>query len=279
LFVADARANTLVAFSLDADRLLEQVAEVPLDGAPTALSAARDYALVTVDLGSGGDALESIGPDPFNASSFTILNIVDVENNSRFLTVASDFRWALVIGERWYSLVQIVSATDMIAYPSTTRSEPESGALGGSVALIAQDSPAQVVQYLLRRNQAPRPARTLELDSAPRLLSLNGRMTIGAVVTEDEMLTIFDAATMQALSSLRLESTPRQIGFSVREDGEWLIVASESSRDLRIFDASDPVSLGEIGSQTLGISPTHLLINGEQIIVSDGRQIQVYAGF
>lgn len=279
LFVADARANTLHVFSLTSNRLLEKVAEVSLDGTPTALSAAGDYALVTIDLGSGGDALESIGPDPFDTSGYAILNIVDVEDESRFLSVAPDFRWALVLGERWYSLVQIVSATDMIAYPLATRAEPQSGALGASIALIAQDSPAQVVQYLLRRNQAPRVARALELDASPGPLTLNGRMTLGAVVSGSRDITIFDTATMQQLSSIRLDATPNQIGFSVREDGEWLIIATENSRDLSIFDATNPVSMGEIGSLTVGITPLHMRINEEQLIVSDGRQIQIYSGF
>jgi DNA-binding beta-propeller fold protein YncE len=279
LFVTDARANTLHVFSLAANRLLENMAEVPLDGTPTALSSASDYALVTMDLGSDGDALESIGPDPFNASGYTILNFVDVEDQSRALSVAQDFRWALVIGERWYSLVQIVSATDMIAYPSATRAEPQSGALGTSIALIAQDSPARVVQYLLRRNQAPREARALDLDDSPGLMTLNGRATLGAVVSGSREIIIFDTATMQQLSSISLDASPTQIGFSVREDGEWLIVATENNRDLSIFDATNPVSMGEIGSLTLGITPSQMRINEDQLIVSDGQQIHIYRGF
>ncbi len=280
LFVTNARTQILQVYSLSLENLLEEVAAVPLDAEPSALTAARDYALVTVDFGSGSDALESIGPDPFDVSSYAVLNIVDIEDNARFINIAPDFRWALLIGESWYSLVQIVSATDMIAYPLGTRAEPQSGAIGSNVALIAQDSPAQVVQYLLRRNQAPRSARTLDLRDEPGTLILNERLSLGAVISGTHEIVLFDTATMQQQGTLTVEGDqPIQMQFSAREEGEWLIVASENSRDLRIYDATNPNTMGEIGSLTLDIAASQMLIHDELLIVSDGQQIQAYTGF
>jgi DNA-binding beta-propeller fold protein YncE len=110
-------------------------------------------------------------------------------------------------------------------------------------------------------------------------MTLNGRATLGAVVSGSREIIIFDTATMQQLSSISLDASPTQIGFSVREDGEWLIVATENNRDLSIFDATNPVSMGEIGSLTLGITPSQMRINEDQLIVSDGQQIHIYRGF
>lgn len=279
LFAADAEGNELRIFSLSADDLLSEIAAVELDGTPTALTAARDYALVTIDIGTGADALQSIGADRFNANAYSVLNIVDIADNSRFLTISPDDRWALLTGERWFSIIQVISETDIIGYPTGGRVNAVTGALGGGIALVAQDSPAQVTQYLLRSNQAPREARSLRLSAAPSVLMLNDRATIGAVVVGRDTVLLFDAATMQELGRTSVRSSIIRLQFAPREDGEWLALSLEDDTDIHLFDVTDPEAIGEIGSFPVGVIPLHMLLSDDLLIISDGREISVYPSF
>jgi hypothetical protein len=277
LFVASESDDTLLVYDFADPSSPTLRTTIALDGMPTALAAARNYALVAVSTPDNGDLLEVIAPDSFSEGGYGVVAFPDIPDNARQITVSPDNRWAGVVGEGWYSVLQLISSVDIIGYPTESISAPNATTLAVGMAYIAQDDPTQVVQLLLRANEPPRTARTLELDAPADSLALNARMTVGAAVVDGEVV-LFDTATMRQLSVISQDGEDISAAqFIAREDGEWLAVLVQGSGDVLLYDVTSPTRAGDIGSISTGITPTQLLVHDNLLLVADDSQIRVFS--
>lgn len=275
LFVASESDDTLLVYDFADPSSPNLRTAISLDGTPTALAAARDYALVAVSTPDNGDLLEVIAPDEFSQGGYGVVAFPDIPDNARQITVSPDNRWAGVVGDGWYSVLQLISSVDIIGYPTESVSAPNATTLAVGMAYIAQGDPTQVTQLLLRANEPPRTARALTLDAPAESLALNARMTVGAAVVDDQII-LFDTGTMRQLSTISRDTRVISTQFVAREDGEWLAVLVQGDGDVLLYDVTTPTRAGEIGSISTGITPTQLVVHDTLLLVADDSQIRVF---
>ena len=276
LFVASDSDDALVIYDFTDPSSPNLRTVITLDGSPTAIAAARDYALVAVSTSDEGDLLEVIAPDSFSNGGYGVVAFPDIPANTRRIAVSPDHSRAGIVGDGWFSVLQLVSAIDIIGYPSTNVDSPTATTLAIGMAYIAQADPTQIAQLLLRANEPPRIARTLALNAAATALATNARMSVGAAVVDGDVV-LFDTATMRQLGSIQTDSGDIVAAqFIAREDGEWLAALIDGSRDVLLFDVTTPTRAGEIGSISTGFSPSQLLIHDNLMLVADDTQIRVF---
>lgn len=277
LFVADATNNTLLVYDFGTRSDLSLLAEVALDGQPVAIAAADNYALVPIAAEDGLSALYTIAPDPFRAGDYAVVGAFDIPGVPQDAVMSPDRRWALITGDDWYSVVQVVSPEDNTAYPNETNIVPRSAALSAGMALLGNAEPPAIEQYILRTNQYPRAARTISLDAAPVALTVNPRMTLGAAALADGSLVLFDLANMQIVGSVDSGvSDLRSLAFIAREDGEWLLTLAGDNREISLYLTTDPSDFGAAGSISVGMTARFMTVYEDFLFVSDGRQISVF---
>lgn len=276
LFVASSSDNALLVYDFADPSAPNLRTVIALEGEPTALAAARDYALVAVSTPEDGDLLEVIAPDSFSDGGYGVVAFPDIPDNARHISVSPDNRWAGLVGDGWYSVLQLISSVDIIGYPAEGVDTPSATVLAVGMAYIAQDDPAQVAQLLLRANEPPRVARALALEQPADALAINARMTVGAAVV-DGGVVLFDGATMRALGTIAQRGASIvDAQFVAREDGEWLAALAQGSGEVLLFDVTTPTRAGDIGSISTGITPTHMLVHDNLLLVSDGDQVRVF---
>jgi WD40 repeat protein len=276
VFAASETENTLQIYDFRRSSLLEPLAEVPLDGKPVAVASSGDYALVLVTVDGRGDLLEVIAPDPFREGSYGIVAFFDTPDDPVSVVVSPDQLWSVVTGDGWYSVLQLISAEENIGYLTESASISGVAVLSSGFALLGQLEPPSVQQYVLRANNSPRSARTLALEDTPLALTVNARLTLGAVLQADGVIVLFDLATMQAVGRIEAGGGLRDLAFIAREDGEWLIASSPQSTDVLLFDATDPNAVAAVGSLPVGLMPRFSHVTDDFLFVSDGRQVSVF---
>ncbi len=276
IFIGTNRGATLSIYDFSSRDTLNMLNEVALDGALVDMTVVDDYALALLEVDGDGDQIVTVGPDPYRDGEYGVLGAVDVPDGPRQVFAAPDHRWALVVGDGWSMVLQLVSSVESIAYAIEIDGNPSSGAAAVGMALVGTESPDQIQQFLLQNDRAPRASRSLALDGPPVSLSLNARMSLGAAAVANSVV-LFDPAVMETVgNSLEIEETPTSAQFLTREDGEWLVVAVENSSDLLLYEATDPTTLSAIGSLPLDMNPRKFILYDDLVFATDGRQVSVF---
>ncbi|MCA9904529.1 MAG: hypothetical protein KC547_11780, partial [Anaerolineae bacterium] len=199
-----------------------------------------------------------------------------IPDGPRQIFAAPDHRWALVVGDEWSMVLQLVSSVESVAYAIDVSGNPLSGAAAVGMTLVGMESPNRIQQFLLQNDRAPRASRSLALDAPPRSISLNARMSLGAAVVANSIV-LFDPAVMETVGrSLETDETPISAQFLTREEGEWLVVAVQDSRELFLYEATDPTTLSEIGSLPLDMIPRKFVLYDDLVFATDGRRVSVF---
>ncbi len=276
VFIGTDRGDTLAIYDFSTRDALNSLNNVDLSGALIDVAAADDYALALVEIDGDGDQIEVIGPDRYRDGKYGVVAAVDIPDAPRRIFVAPDHRWALVVGDGWSTVLQLVSAVESVAYVIDVDGSPLNGAAAVGMMLVGSEDPNAVQQYLLRDDRPPRASRSFALDAPPKSISLNARMSLGAAVIADSVV-FFDPALMEIVGTpLKIEGSPVNAQFLAREEGEWLVVALENSSDLLLYEATDPASLSALGSLPLGMNPDKFIIYDDLIFASDGLQVSIF---
>jgi hypothetical protein len=276
LFIADAGENQVHVYNASDPANPALLVSIPLEGTPLAVAAARDYAIVAVDIGGSSDLLQVIAPDRYSEGGYGVVAFPEIPDGTRAIVVSADHRWAAVAGANGYSLLELISATDIIGYPTESSGGISAAALGSSMAFIASPRPAQIEQFILRGGQAPREARSLDLRQPASALTVNGRTTLGAIVRAGG-IDLFDTASLQIVNTLQAEGgrfTNAQ--FIAREDGEWLAAAVENSPEILFFDVTTPSQPAPIASLPVGFSARQMKVYDDLLLVSDDGQLAIF---
>ncbi|MCC6616910.1 MAG: hypothetical protein IT320_25790 [Anaerolineae bacterium] len=276
VFVGTDRGDMLAIYDFSTRDALSTLNNVALDGALIDMAAAGDYVLALVEIDGDGDQIEVVGPDPYRGGDYGVVAAVDIPDGPRRVFISPDHSWALVVGDGWSTVLQLVSSVESVAFGIDVDGSPLSGAAAVGMVLVGSENPNTIQQYLLRGDRPPRASRSFTVDAPPKSISLNARMSLGAAVVGDSIV-FFDPAVMETVGRpLQIDGTPVSAQFLAREEGEWLVVALENSRDLMLYEATDPASLSALGSLPLGINAGKFVLYDDLIFAADGRQLSIF---
>jgi len=276
VFIGTDRGDTLAIYDFSTRDTLTTLNTVALDGALIDMAAADNYVLALVEIDGDGDQIEVVGPDRFRGGEYGVLAAVDIPDAPRRVFVAPDQNWALVVGDGWSTVLQLVSSVESVAYNIDVDGSPLNGAAAVGMVLVGSENPNEVHQYLLRGNSPPRASRSFAVDAPPKTISLNARMSLGAAIVADAVV-IFDPALMETIGTpLEIEGTPTSAQFLAREEGEWLVIALENSSDLLLYEATDPASLSALGSLPLGMTPREFVLYDDLVFSADDSQMSIF---
>jgi hypothetical protein len=276
LFVTDGSNQQVRVYDIQDKSNPNPIASVTVDGTPIAVGAVADYALVAVELDGSDDILQVVAPDRYSDGGYGVVAFFDLPGEARAITISPNEQWALVMGERWYSVLQLVSATENSNFPVQNRFSALDGVLSSQLAFLSFDDAPGIVRLVLARNAAPRARNTLTLPAIASSVSLNARNTIGAAVA-GESIIFFDAATMDELGEAALFGGIIDAQFVSRDGGDWLAVIAEDRPEITLVDARSTGENATTASIPLPSYPRAMVTWDRFVIVTDGTQVSIYA--
>lgn len=279
LLIADAENDQLriYDFSDPADPTLQT--SVALDGEPVALAAAEGFALVAVTTGESTDAVRVIAPSVYaRQSGYLEANSIDIPRGPRRISLSPDNDWAIVVSERGYTVLELISAGEINSLPVAATASPiVDAAVANDTAYLLRASSLEIQS--LRSNLAIQQTNQIEFEGNAAGLALNTGVTLGVVALDDNRLIFFDPAALETINTLSLEGEAiTGLQFVSGEEGEWLALTQAGSTDITLIEVSNPTDVGELGTlATSFASPVQAMVAYDTLIAAtDGRTVSIF---
>ena len=279
LLIADAENNQLRIYNFSDPSSPALLTSVDLDGEPVALAAADNFALVAVTTGESTDAVRVIAPSVYaRQSGYLEANSIDIPRAPRTIRLSPDNRWAVVVSERGYSILELISAGEINSLPFAADASPViDAAVANNTAYLLHDSSLEIQS--LRANLAIQRTSQIEFEGQAAALALNTGITLGVVALDDNQLVFFDPVALETVSTLSLEGEAiAGMQFVSGEEGEWLAITQADSTDITLIDVSNPADVGELGTlATSFAAPVQAMVSYDTLIAAtDGQTVSIF---
>lgn len=248
-----------------------------LDGTPTTMIGALDFALVTVSA-EDGDLLQIVARPPYNPrQGFINYGTYDVIGEPTGTAISPSARWGVIYGENGYTVLEILSADEINSTTVEGISVISAAVSNNGLLLLPENSQTTLEVLAMGRGAQLGRSRQLEIGAAGRDVALNIRGTVGAVLLENNSVLLFDPAQLSAFGSFELPESFDQVDFLTREDGEWLVLSTVDDDSLLLLDVSDPRSAEVLGTFSLNSPLQTLAIHDNLLVTSDGLTVTIFA--
>lgn len=276
LVVGTADGNLVQVYSLEDPANPRFLNAVELDGTPTALLGALDFALVTV-AAEDGDLLQIVARPSYNPrEGFINYGTYDIIAQPTGTAISPSTRWGIIYGEAGFTVLEILSVDEINSRTIEDASIASAAVANDGLLLLPTDDPTLHAITMGRGVQLGRILET-ELGALGRDLALNIRGTVGAVLLEDSRVVLFDPDTLEAVNTIELAEAYDAVYFLTREDAEWLILSHNDDSTLEVLDVSDPEAVEPVGLFELDAPPQSLAIYSQLMVVSDGQTVTIFA--
>jgi hypothetical protein len=276
LIVATGDGNEAQVYNLEDPSSPEFVNAAQLDGTPTAVIGAQDFALVTV-AADDADLLQIVARPPYNPrQGFINYGTYDIIGAPTGMAISPSNRWGIIYGENGFTALEILSVDEINS--ATVEDVGVTSAAVSNTGLLLLPADNDIVhQFTMERGAQLGSSRQLELSAAGLDIALNIRGTVGAVLLEDDTVLLFDPARLGELGSFALPDEFSQVNFLTREESEWLVLSNIDGDSLLVLDVTDPSSIEQVGTFDLSAPLQALTVYNNLLIVSDGQSVSIFA--
>lgn len=275
LFVGDAENNQTRVYSFGDPSNPQLLNTVDLDGSPVALVGVQDFALVAVTERSG-DLLQIVAIPSYNPrQGYINYGTYDITAQPRGIAVSPSNRWAVVYGENGFTLLEVLSADEINSVTLDGDSVQSAALTNSALLLLHTDSPSIEIVAIERQAQLGE-IRQMELAAAGRAIAVNARGTIGAVLLENNRLSLFNLSDLTEIASVSLRGQFTEMQFVTGEDSESLVLAQLEQSGFALLDVTAPDSVGQLSTSQLSSPLQALTVYNNLIIVSDGQTVSIY---
>ncbi len=277
LLVADAENQQIRIYDFGDPTQPNLLTSLDMRGTPVLLAGGKDYGLAALQTDGQMDTIELVAPAYVSprAQYRAGWSVFDIPKNPHALALSPDSHWGLVASEGSYTLLEIndPSNVDWI-----TVDEPIiDAALTNTMAFVLRDQ--SLAAAPLQSGEALRAEQMLARDGVPSRLAINARATVGIAVLDDTRLVFFDPSTLKTMGELSLDGNAVvSLNFLPHNDGELVLVTQRDQAVIRMFDASDPQNIVDLGSINAMAKPIRALVTHEQfMVVTDGVTISIFS--
>lgn len=256
------------------------IASVSVDGIPIDLVAAEDFFIVLVSTGDATDLVQVIAPASYDPTQlFTPVTWIDIPSNASALALSPDNRFAVVVSEGGYTLLELLSAENVNSafIDATIRAAFGGAALINDRVFWAVPGSARLATAQLDSGAIAEVDESVALRTPAVQVIANVNQTCGAARMEDGGIALFDPVTLRVDSILQTNILSVDMRFVSREDAEWLIVLNRDRASISVYDVSDPTAVRGLGSQPLEITPVEAMTTyNDLVFFSASSTVSVY---
>ena len=277
LLVADAENQQVRVYDFTDPAQPDLLTTLDVNGTPVLLAGGAGFGVVAMQTGGDSDSVELVAPAfPSPRVQYQAgWSVYDIPKNPRVLAVSPDSHWAIVITDGGYNLLEINDPGNVNNVPVET--SIIDAVLTDTTAYYLRDQ--SLLAAPLQSGEALRAEQTLALDGVPSRLAINAQATQGVVVLDDTRLVFFDPETMKTTGELVLDGgAVTTLNFLAHGDSEILLVTQAEQPAIRLFDASDPQDVADLGStDPMTTSIRALTTHAPYIVVTDGATISIFS--
>lgn len=276
LLIADAASNQVRVYDISDPADPQPMVALDVQGTPVDLVAGDDFALVLVQTGDETDLIEVVARADYNPRAlYATVTYIDVPAGAQHVRLSPDGDWGMVVGDTGYTLLEMLSPSEVNSSAFVEIAGFGDGLPTNNRALVANS--ASVQSAPLEAQFEAQSVEGLALVAPARLLTLNERGTLGAVLLDDNEIVFFNPADMSLVGSHSLGGGDvMALRFVALEAGEWLLVAESGASSITVLDVSDPDDIGEIGTRSINLRARAMTTWGDLLIVTDGQRIEIY---
>lgn len=275
LIVGTEEGGEAQVYSLDDPSTPRFLNAVQLDGTPTAMIGAQNFALVTV-ANEDADLLQIVARPPYNPRlGYINYGTYDVISEPTGIAISPSSRFGVIYGANGFTALEILSADEINSITIDDASLTSAAVSNSGLLLLPADGDT-VEFFSMERGAQLAGNRRLELSAAGRDIALNIGGTVGAVLLEDDSILLFEPAGLTALGSFLLPAEFTQVNFLTREESEWLVLSNIGGDSLLVLDVTDPSAVEQLGTFDLEAPLQVLTIYGSLLVVSDGESVSLF---
>ena len=268
LLVSDASASQVRVYGVnDVFNAQENPARLDLYGTPFALAATNNFGLAAI--GDGGT--NQVQVFQLRGRGDTTVNLFDIPQGPTAIMLSPDQRWAVVIGQAGYAVMELLSGDNINFYvydvPITH------AALTDDTVLLVQRGSNEIETKSLNAGSPPEVSTVLALSSGVDALAVNENGSLGAAALNNGDIVFFNPASLTETGSYSHGGSVLALAFVDTGSAEWLAVAVSNQESIDVLDVSNINAVTNLG-QIVTDAPIQALVARDNLIAtSDGSII------
>jgi len=266
LLVADARGEQVRVYNVaDVFDAEENPLRFSLYGTPSALAATDNFGLAAINAG-GSNQVQVF---QLRGRGDTTVNLFDVPEGPTAIMLSPDQRWAIVVGQGGYAVMELLSGDNINFYVYDT--PVAHAALANDVALLVGVGGSNEIETLsLNEGSPPEPSSSLSMSGGVDTLALNADASLGAAALDNGQIVFFNPSSLSETGSFSLGGTVQGLAFVDTGSAQWLAVSVANQDSIDVLDVSDVNAVTNLGQIVTDAPVQALAASGNVIATSDG---------